>query len=46
MSDVEGIHAYIHGRVQGVLFRDFVKKAARPLSLTGFVRNLPDGETV
>jgi acylphosphatase len=46
MSDVEGIHAYIHGRVQGVYYRDFVKRMARPLSLTGFVRNMPDGETV
>jgi acylphosphatase len=46
MSPIEAIHAFVHGRVQGVFFRDFVTRHARPLSLTGFVRNLPDGETV
>lgn len=33
----------ISGRVQGVFFREFIKKSARRLKLTGFVRNLPDG---
>ena len=36
-------HLIISGRVQGVFFRAFVKKAATLLGLTGFVRNKPDG---
>lgn len=35
-------HIYISGFVQGVGFRQFVKKEARKLSLTGWVKNLPD----
>jgi len=31
------------GRVQGVGFRYTVLRLADPLSVTGFVRNLPDG---
>ena len=37
------IHAIVHGRVQGVFFRDYTRKKARELSLSGWVRNLPDG---
>lgn len=33
---------FISGFVQGVRFRDFVKKTAVSLDLTGFVKNLPD----
>lgn len=33
----------ILGRVQGVWFRDFVKKSAKKNSIAGFVQNLPDG---
>ena len=41
-------HVIVHGRVQGVFFRDYTKKMALRYSLTGWVRNLPDGsvETV
>lgn len=42
----EGIRALrlrISGRVQGVGFRWFTKRAAQELRLTGQVRNLPDG---
>jgi acylphosphatase len=36
----------IHGRVQGVGFRDFVQREARRLNLTGYTRNLADGSVL
>ena len=33
----------MHGDVQGVGFRYFVMRAARPLGLHGWVRNRPEG---
>jgi len=33
----------IHGRVQGVFFRDYTRKTAMGYNLTGWTRNLPDG---
>ena len=33
----------VHGDVQGVGFRYFVMRTARPLGIRGWVRNLPDG---
>lgn len=33
----------VHGLVQGVGFRWFVRREARARGLTGWVRNLPDG---
>lgn len=35
-------HVYISGFVQGVGFRQFVKRQALKISLTGWVKNLPD----
>ena len=35
--------AVIHGRVQGVFFRDAARQKARDLGLSGWVRNRPDG---
>ena len=37
------IRFVVTGRVQGVGFRWFVKAEARPLGLTGWVRNRDDG---
>ena len=36
------IHAFADGRVQEVNFRNYVQRKAHELSLTGYVRNLPD----
>ena len=42
------VHAIVHGRVQGVFFREYTRRQAEHLGLNGWVRNLPDGtvETV
>lgn len=37
------LHAFVSGRVQGVFFRDFTRRWARTLGLTGWVRNVFDG---
>ena len=36
-------HVYISGFVQGVGFRVFVRKKAKKMGITGWVRNLSDG---
>lgn len=36
------VECIISGRVQGVLYRDFVRRKARHLGLVGMVENLPD----
>jgi acylphosphatase len=33
----------VHGRVQGVFFRETCRREARRLGVTGFVRNVADG---
>jgi acylphosphatase len=38
-----GLHAVVHGDVQGVGFRYFVIRSARERRLTGWVRNRADG---
>ncbi len=38
------IHFWVTGRVQGVYFRASTQATARALGLTGWVRNLPDGQ--
>ena len=46
MADVAGsvrLEATVHGRVQGVGFRFFVRREARRLGLTGWVANEHDG---
>ena len=37
------IHALVHGRVQGVFFRDYTRREAQRLGLSGWVRNLATG---
>lgn len=36
-------HLHVHGRVQGVSFRESTRREATRLGLTGWVRNRPDG---
>jgi len=33
----------IEGRVQGVLFRESTRRAAQPMGITGYAKNMPDG---
>jgi len=42
-SELHQLHAIVHGRVQGVGFRDFTQSCAVDLGLTGWVRNQSDG---
>jgi len=37
------LHIHVSGFVQGVGFRVFVRKKAKKLGITGWVRNLSDG---
>ena len=41
-EELKEIRCIASGRVQGVMYRDFVARHARRLALTGYVRNLPD----
>ena len=43
MTDPASLQAIVYGRVQGVFFRDFVRRQAAQTDLTGYVHNLPDG---
>lgn len=38
------LHAKIYGRVQGVYYRAWTQQTAASLNLTGWVRNLPEGQ--
>ena len=43
MNDPAAVNVIVHGRVQGVYYRDFAKRRATELGLAGCARNLPDG---
>jgi len=42
MINCKRVHAIVHGRVQGVYFREYTRRKAEELGLNGWVRNLPD----
>lgn len=41
--DRKRIHAKVYGRVQGVAFREYTKREALRLGLSGWVKNLSEG---
>lgn len=43
MAETKRLQAIIHGSVQGVGMRWWVRQQAQRLGLVGFVRNQPDG---
>jgi acylphosphatase len=43
MSEMQRVTIIVHGRVQGVFYRDSTMRKARELGLVGTVRNLSDG---
>ncbi len=46
MSDLASVQVRVQGFVQGVFFRDFTRRQARKLTVTGYVKNLPGGRAV
>jgi acylphosphatase len=44
MISLKRFHLFVSGRVQGVGFRKATRRKARDLKLTGWVRNLADGQ--
>ena len=46
MLEQASFSAIVHGRVQGVYFRAFVRDRAEALGLKGYVRNLSGGNTI
>ncbi len=46
MAGLVRAHLLVRGRVQGVFFRANMKRVAEENGVTGWVRNLPDGESV
>ena len=46
MLEQASLLAVVHGRVQGVYFRAFVRNHAEVLGLKGYVRNLSGGRAI
>jgi len=46
MSETQRVEAIFNGNVQGVGFRFTAQKVAFRLGVTGFVKNLPDGDVL
>jgi len=46
VTDKAAVSATLYGMVQGVGFRFYVRRTARELGITGYVRNTPDGRAV
>jgi acylphosphatase len=44
MPSKAALKLVVTGLVQGVMFRDFTRRKAAELGLTGYVRNLPGGK--
>lgn len=40
---VKRVHAILKGKVQGVNYREFTRREAGALDISGFIRNLKDG---
>lgn len=40
---MQAVRVRVHGRVQGVMFRDSCRREADRLGVSGWVRNEPDG---
>lgn len=44
MSEMARIHTVVRGMVQGIGYRWFVQREAKKLNLTGWVKNLRNGD--
>ncbi|HIP38535.1 MAG TPA: acylphosphatase [Desulfocapsa sulfexigens] len=42
-EQIKRMYATVHGRVQGVFFRETTRQEAQKLGLTGWVRNVANG---
>lgn len=43
MQEAKRVRVFVSGKVQGVGFREFTRRNALSLGMTGWVRNLADG---
>jgi len=41
--DKARVHIYVAGKVQNVFYRNFIKRKASTLNVTGWVKNISDG---